>query len=449
MSPLKRLYHADAYDVGVPAGSYWEWVVPAPPPDPCLEEDMTADVVIVGGGYTGLSAALHLARDFGRAPVVIDAAQVGWAASGRNAGFNCMGGGKISDVAYEQRWGTDDLARYYGAQVRATQVVAEIIDREGIDVDAQPRGEWLMAHRRKDFDGFAQDAAFLLRVAGVKSEILTQDALRERGVNGAGFHGAMVSDVGFCLNPRKYVFGLADAVRRAGGRIFGNTTAEHMAQLPDGRYEIRTARGRIVARNLILAGNGYNSDNLPDWLGGRYTPVVSHIMVTEPMGDNVLADQGWRVHQMSCDTRKMLHYFRLLPDGRMLFGMRGTPNLGPRDTRRMPAAVRADFDDMFPAWRGVRTAFHWSGLICVARNLVPFVGPIEDWNGAFTAMAYHGNGVSMASYCGKVMAGMVAGKPYDDPVSDGMKAEPRRYPLARWRRMGLPAAFKWYGWQDR
>ncbi len=449
MSPLKRIYHKDAYDTGLPVGSYWEAVTPAPERDPVCEGDIETDVAVIGAGFTGLSAALHLAQDFGFAPVVLDSAQVGWGASGRNAGFNCMGGGKISDAAYAKRWGEADLAEFYGAQVRATEVVAELIDAQGLDVDAQPRGEWLMAHRPQDYAHFREEAAFLERISGVRSEIIPPEALRDHGVNGAGFHGAMWSDVGFCLNPRKYVFGLADALRRAGGRIFGDSTVERIERLSDGRFALHTAQGRVVAEKLVLAGNGYNSENLPDWMAGRYTPVVSHIMVTEPMGDNVLADQGWRVNQMSCDTRKMLHYFRLLPDGRMLFGMRGTPNLGPRDRWRMPNAVRADFDAMFPAWRGVRTAYHWSGLICVARNLVPYVGPIGDWEGAFTAMAFHGNGVSMASYSGKVLAGMVAGRPYQEPLPDAMRAEPRRYPIAPMRRFGLPAAFKWYGWQDR
>ena len=360
-----------------------------------------------------------------------------------------MGGGKLSDVAYAKRWGEVDLGVYYAAQVRATEVVDELLQDNEIDVDRQPRGEWLLAHRHKDFDGFAEGAAFLNRVAGVKSEVVGADALRERDVNGAGAFGAMFSDVGFCLNPRKYVLGLAVAVRKAGGRIFGNSLVEHIERLPDGRFGVRTAKGRVVADRLVLAGNGYNSENLPDWMGGRYTPVVSHIMVTEPMNETVLADQGWRANQMSCDTRKMLHYFRLLPDGRMLFGMRGTPNLSPRDKARMPSAVRADFDVMFPAWTGVRTAYHWSGLICVARNLVPYIGPIGDWSGAFTALAFHGNGVSMASYSGKILAGMVAEKQYDEPLPEGMKTTPARYSFAQARRLALPLAFKWYGWQDR
>lgn len=446
---LKRIYHADGYDTALPVNSYWEAVVPSPVADPVLDGDLTTDVAIIGAGFTGLSAALHLAQDFGSAPVVLDAAQVGWGASGRNAGFNCLGGGKISDAAYTARWGDADLGLYYTTQRRATEVVGELLDSHAIDADRQPAGEWLMAHRRKDFEGFAEDAAYLQRMTGVQSEIIPPEALRERGVNGAGFHGGMLSNSGFCLNPRRYVFGLADAVRRAGGRIFGDSAVTKITRLPDGRFALQTAKGRVVADRLVLAGNGYNSENLPPWMRGRYMPVVSHIMVTEPMGADVLGDQDWLVNQMACDTRKMLHYFRLLPDGRMLFGMRGAPNLGPDNRARMPAAVRADFDEMFPAWQHVKTAYHWSGLICVSRKLVPYVGAIDDWKGAYTALAYHGNGVSMASYCGRLLAGMAAGKPYDEPLSAGMRAPLERYPFSRFRRLGLPAAFKWYGWQDR
>ena len=448
MPQLKRIYHPDAYDTGLTVGSYWEAVTPSLVRDPVLEFDTVCDVAVIGAGFTGLSAALHLAQDFGFAPVVLDSAQVGWGASGRNAGFNCMGGGKISNLAYAKRWGHADLARYYLAQVRATEVVAEVIEALDLDVDEQPRGEWLMAHRAKDFEGFGEDAKHLELMAGIRSKIVSPGSLRDHGINGAGFHGAMWSDVGFCLNPRKYVFGLAEALRRAGGHIFGDTTVTRVDRLPDMRFALQTARGRVIAERLVLAGNGYNSDNLPSWMAGRYTPVVSHIMVTDPIGDNMLEAQGWRVNQMTCDTRKMLHYFRLLPDQRMLFGMRGTSNLGPRDQCRMPKAVRLDFDSIFPEWCKVGTAYHWSGLICVARNLVPYVGPIGDWKGAFTAMAFHGNGVSMASYSGKLLAGMVAGKPYKEPLPDAIKVKPRRYPVARLRRWGLPAAFQWYGWKD-
>lgn len=422
-----------------PLGSYWEWAVPGGRDDPQVQGIVQADVAIIGAGYTGLSAALHLARDFGCAPVVLEAQEVGWGASGRNGGFNCMGGGKLSDRAYVARFGVEDLERFGRAQVAAVDLVGALTD--GVQVDRQPGGEWVIAHRDRDFEGFAAQAQWARRVQGLKCEILPAGALAGRGLRVSGGRGAMLNPAGFPLNPRRYVLALAEKASAAGARIHARSPV-HAIERRGGRFRLHTPQGEVLADRIILAANGYNAEDVPGWMAGRYLPVISHIMVTDP------CPQGdWQGTQMAYDSRNMLHYWRRLPDGRMLFGMRGAANDGPAARGAMKAAVRAHFDAMFPDYAGVPTAFHWAGLVCMSRGLLPYVGPMEQ-EGAWTALAYHGNGVSMGTWCGRQVAGMAMGREYGG-LPDGFRGPLRRFPAAPFRRLALPAAFRWYGWQDR
>lgn len=436
---MKRIYHDHAYKPS-PVGSYWEAITPSDPVDPPLEGDVRADVVIIGAGYTGLSAALHLARDFGCAPVVLEAQEVGWGASGRNGGFNCMGGSKLGDAAYAAKFGQDDLARYYQAQIAATSLVGEL--SRDWDVDRQEDGEWAFAHRAQDFEGFAKAARKLQQLCDTSSEIVPKDALAERGMAIAGAHGAMRVDAGFPLNPRAYVQALARAARDAGARIYARSPVAGLTSIAGG-IQVTTDQGRVTADRLIMAANGYNSDNLPGWMAGRYMPVISHIMVTEPLGGG-----NWLGTRMAYDTRNMLHYFRRLPDDRMLFGMRGAPNDGPDARVRMQSAIKSHFSEMFPDWADARVDYHWAGFVCMTRDLVPYVGAIDELHGAFASLAYHGNGVSMGTWCGRQVAGMAMGKEYGG-LPDGFRGPLRKFPFAPARRHALAPAFKYYAWKDR
>lgn len=438
---MRRIYESHAYAPS-PVGSYWEATTPPADPDPPLQGDFHVDVAIIGAGYTGLSAALHLARDFGCAPLVLEAQEVGWGASGRNGGFNCMGGAKLGDDAYARRHGAEDLARFYRAMVAATELVGDLSD--GRDIGRQAAGEWVFAHRAADFAGFAAEAERLRRLAGLRCEILSAGALRERGLAIAGMHGAMHTPAGFALNPRAYVQALAAAARQAGARIRARSPVTGLTPAPAGPgLRLTTPGGTVTADRVILAANGYNSEDVPNWMAGRYLPVISHIMVTQPLS----GDAGLGTH-MAYDTRNMLHYFRRLPDGRMLFGMRGAVQDGVRQRVAMKAAVETHFATMFPDWAGAQTDYHWAGLVCMSRDLTPFVGGIDGLPGAYAALAYHGNGVSMGTWCGRQVAGMAMGREYGG-LPDGFRGPLRKFPFGAARRHLLAPAFAVYGLKDR
>lgn len=409
------------------------------PKRPMLDTDTECDVCVVGGGFSGVSAALHLAEK-GRSVILLEAEKIGWGASGRNGGFNCLGGAKLSRATWERRFGAEDYARYLRAGREATELVGAL--SEGRDIGRQEGGEWAIAHRPSDFEAFAEEAETLHRIAGIGSELVPRDALAERGLAIAGAQGAMRVDAGFPFNPRAWVLALAEMARAAGAEICVRTPVLSIA--PEGRrIAVQTPRGRVLADRLILAANGYNSEDIPPWMAARYMPVISQIMVTEP-----LPEGGWRGCQMAYDTRNMLHYFRRLPDGRMLFGMRGALNDGPGARARMRAEIEAHFSRAFPEWAGARAAFHWAGLICATARLTPYVGPIRSLPGARASFGYHGNGVSMGAWCGAQVADLAMGRE-SDALPAAFRAAPPRIPLGRWRRALLPAVFAWFRWQDR
>lgn len=448
MTTLRRIYDPHAYDTQAPAGSYWEAALPAAPAYPALDGERRAGVAIIGAGYTGLSAALHLARDHGEAPLVIDAAQPGWGASGRNAGFCGFGGAKLGDSAIIRRFGEDDLRAFYSAQREAVALVRDLTSCGGIAAEAQDDGEYCLAHSPRAARALPAAAAALSRYAGVDCQVLSAGEMRAEGLHSSSFHGGFLLPLGFGLNPGKYAAGLARMAQQAGASIHGNTPALSVQQQPDGTCAVETPAGRILADRLIIASNGYSSDNLPDWLRGRYLPVVSHIMVTRPLTEAEKQAQGWTTRRIAYDSRNLLHYFRLLPDNRVLFGMRGTSNITPGSVQQMRRQIRRDFEAMFPALAKAETEFHWSGLVCLTRGLTPYAGPIGDWKRAWTGFGYHGGGVAMATYTGRLLAGLAAGTPCSSPLPQLMQAQPAAFPFPAFRRRGLPLAYALYGLRD-
>ncbi|MCB2134712.1 MAG: FAD-binding oxidoreductase [Rhodobacteraceae bacterium] len=443
---MKRIYEVNAYGQAPVASCYWDTTATRPAREGPLTGEATADVAIVGGGFTGLSAALHLAGDHGADVAVLEANSVGWGASGRNGGFACIGGSKLSDAAMLRQFGQVGVAEWHKAQAGAADLVADLLSRHGIEADTHSfGGEAVLAHRPKDMAGLRSEAATVSRHFGVKVDVIERDELAAEGLAGPQFHGAMRVPLGFALNPLKYVLGLATAAESAGARIYERSPA--VAIRPDGQggYLVDCGTGRLRAKKLIIATNGYSSDDLPDWMRARYLPAQSCVLVTRPLTEAEIAAQGWSSDLMAYDTRRLLHYFRLMPNRQFLFGMRGGVSATPAAHAALKQQIRAHFEAMFPAWAAVETPHFWSGLVCLARGLVPYAGPIGGWDNAWAGFAYHGNGVLLGSYTGKLLAGLATGTAKVPAV---MAREPGRFPLGGMRRALLPLAYGWYGLLD-
>ncbi|MFW8593741.1 NAD(P)/FAD-dependent oxidoreductase [Cribrihabitans neustonicus] len=439
---MRRIYPDYAYGPGPRSDCWWDGTIAAPD-WPVLDTDATADVAIIGGGFTGLSAALHLAED-GVSAAVLEAESPGWGASGRNGGFCCLGGAKLPGAAIRRQYGKAAADSYFAAEKEAVALVGSLLSRHGIEADTHSEGETLMAHSPKAACRLRAEAE-ALRAEGQDPVFLERGDLAGAGLNGE-FHAALTTPAGFALNPRKYLFGLARAAQSAGAGLFQHSRALAIERTGS-TYRVRTPRGDLRARRVVIATNGYSSEDLPPELAGRYMPAQSTVMVTRPLTESELAAQGWTSAQMAYDTRNLLHYFRLMPDRRFLFGMRGGLISSPRAEAAIRGKLRRHFEALFPAWRGAETTHCWSGMVCLARNLVPFAGPVPGQEGMFAGLCYHGNGVAMGSYSGALLASLVQGRPPELPYSPVMQSL-ARFPLGRARRLLMPPAYALLGLMD-
>ncbi|MTI18232.1 FAD-binding oxidoreductase [Rhodobacteraceae bacterium RKSG542] len=442
---MKRIYESFAYGDGPIAERYWDTTVDAKPNFPPLEGDVSCELAIIGGGYTGLSAAIALAKE-GVRVVVLDAKPVGWGASGRNGGLVSAGSAKLDDAAISKHFGSIDAQTFFDAEKQAVALVEHLLEEHGIDADRHSNGYTCVAHSPRHLAGLKDYGEQYSKRYGLPFEYLDQSEMVGQGLNSPDFFGAVHLPLGLALNPLKFVLGLATTAEKAGATLAYSTEITSIAS--SSGYELRHSRGTIRCKKLIVATNGYTSDDMPKANASRYLPVQSNILVSRQLTEEEIEAQGWWSRQMVCDTRNLLHYFRLLPDNRMLLGLRGSINATPENLAAMRKVARSDFDRMFPAWQHVETPFFWSGLICMTRNLVPFCGPLHGLDDAWGAFGYHGSGVTMGPYAGQLLANMVLGKS-TLPHPDFMKTTPRKFEFGPLRRNLLAPVFSWYKLVDK
>ncbi|MEZ5839983.1 MAG: FAD-binding oxidoreductase [Hyphomicrobiales bacterium] len=446
-SKLDHLYGPAVYAGEAPS----LWRAQAAPPGraaPPLAGEVSCDVAIIGAGFTGLSAALTLARDHAREVVVLDAGAPGWGASGRNAGFCCLGGAKLAPAAMARRYGIDAARAFDRLMVEAVDLVAGTLEREGIAARHGADGDYELLHRPLRPARMRAEASDLAARFGCRAEALDSAGLAARGLAASGHHGAIFIEKGFGLDPLAYVTGLADAAMRAGVRVHGASPVFGWRG-EGGEHHLATPRGRVRARDVIIAVNGYHPRGLFPRAEQAVMPALSRIGVTRPLTATEIADQGWRDTALAYDSRNLLHYFRLLPDGRFLFGGRGGLALDEAATAASFAALRRRFEAMFPAWRDVPFQYQWSGFVALAFDLVPHVWSDPAVPGIHHAHLYHGNGVAMASLAGRALARLVAEGPAASGLPDFMLAPPPVPAFPALRRQYLRLAYQWYGARDR
>jgi glycine/D-amino acid oxidase-like deaminating enzyme len=402
-----------------------------------LAGDRRVDLAVIGAGYAGLNAALEAAGR-GAEALVLEARQPGWGASGRNGGFACLGGTLFGAAALARRFGADRAAEAHRCQRAAIDRVAANLAEYGIDAQTGPVGEVCLAHRPAAMAGLADEADFLNRAHGLGVTMLPRDALAERGLGPAGFAGGALTPVGFPLNPMAYAQGLAGAATRAGIAIHGSSPVTALIH-DGGGWLLRTPGRTVRAGRVVLAMNAYADPALG---GARTTLTVpSSILVTRPLTSAEEAAQNWPSRAMAYDSRRLLHYFRRLPDGRFLFGMRGGFGTDRAALGAIRSRMRRHFAALFPEWAAVETAFFWSGLVALTGRGLPFIGPVPGRPGVFAAFGFHGNGVALASEAGRGAAGLALGDA-PDTVPALFRQPPTRLPPGWLARPALSAMLR-------
>ncbi len=385
---------------------YWWSAVPmaARPPRPLPER---ADVVVLGSGYTGLSAARTLARA-GASVVVLEKETIGWGASSRNGG-QVLTGMKLGAAELLARFGPERARELYRSSLEAIDFVERLVSEENIACGFRRSGHLEAACKPAHFERFRRDQELLARAFGHEVRLVPKNELRAELCTDY-YHGALLDERSAALQPAQYVHGLAAAAERAGAGLHELTPALHVTKSATG-FRIATPRGALEAKDVLVATNGYTGAVTPK-LRRRVIPIGSYIVATEPL-DAARAQALLPRRRVVFDSKNFLFYFRLSEDNRLLFGGRAqfTPS-SASSTRTAAAILRRGMLQVFPGLGDARIEYAWSGSVAFTRDLTPHAGRMD---GMAYAMGYCAHGVGIASFLGDAMADAMLGRPDRNP----------------------------------
>ncbi len=420
------------------APSFYAATVEGAPARPALAGTSIADVCIVGGGFTGLNAAITLA-EAGRKVVLLEQNLIGWGASGRNGGQ--LHTGQRRDQAHlEQAYGKEKARKLWELSEEAKSLVLERIDRFRIDCDWMP-GLIHAAHKAR-FVGDEYDyAEKLSRDYGYERiDLLDRDALAAAIGTDVYFGGIRDRGAGH-LHPLKLALGLARAAEEAGATIHEATAATALKR-KDGMMHVETPNGIVHAKDVLLAGNGYLA-GLEGELDATVMPIHNYILTTAPFSERE-ADALIPGREAVADTRFVVHYWRLTKDRRLLFG--GGETYSPDFPADITGLVRRHMLKIYPQLDGVKVDYAWGGTLAVTRTRMPYLRRTEP--NLYVAAGFSGQGVSIAGFSGHLAAKAMLGDGGDFDVMQSLPTP--RFPggrLLRWPLMVL--AMSWFALRDR
>jgi len=385
-------------DIAASPDSYYAASAHTYPPYPNLDGEREADVCVIGGGFSGVSAALSL-TERGYRVALVEAGQLGFGASGRNGGQ--IGSGLRTGIGEIERLaGRDNAKLLWGMCEEAKAIIAECIERFDIDCDYRP-GNLLAATRERFLPGLAAEAEHLSKHYGYSGyQMLSRQQIRGLVATDA-YCGGRLDTGGGHMHPLNYLLGVAAAARSRGAEIFEKSEAL------DVRWSdpcvVRTANGQIRARYVLLCGNAYLGDLVPK-IGGKIMPIVNHMLATGPLGEERargLISNDCCVHS----TKFVVDYFRLSADGRLLFG--GGETYSDRELPDIKNFVRRYMLAVFPQLEDVGIDYAWSGRLAITMSRLPHFGRIG--RRGFFVQGFSGHGVALTQLAGRLMAEAVAG----------------------------------------
>lgn len=392
------------------------WTATAPAPKTYLNKPLPekTDVVVIGGGFTGTSAALQLAKG-GAHVALLEAQSIGWGASSRNGGqaLSCL---HYTLAKLIKQHGRDLASGMFRSSVRAANSVEQIVRDEGIKCEYVRSGSIEAAIKPSHFDALKREQDTLREVAGYEVQIVTKEqSASELGT--AVYQGLMVNPRSGSLQPAMFVNGMALAAERAGADIHEGTRVLAIERsgetaVRDGiRFTVRTNRGDVKAKEIMLASNAWIGEIVPQFRQ-RVLSAESYVIATEPLPGE-LAKRLIPNKRVVYDTRHVLAYYRLSSDNRMAWG--GELTFKGANPRYNMNALRRGMTRVFPELANYKTDYFWSGTLGITLDENSHAGQVD---GMWYSMCYVGHGVTLATYLGQQMANGILGMAFENPFVD-------------------------------
>lgn len=407
------------------------WLETAPPftggaSDPPADD---ADVVVVGAGFTGLSAALALAKK-GAKVVVLEADRVAGAASGRNGGM-CNNGFAQDFHAMSTALGLERAVALYRAFDAGVDKVESLVAEEGIDCQFARVGKLKLAAKPAHYDKLVRSQALMAAHVDPDTRMVPRDEQRAE-IGSDRYFGGLLFGKSAAMHVGRFGVGLAEAAARRGVRIHERTPVTGLRRLAGQAHEVTTPRGTLRARQVLLA-TGTSSVGPLGWFRRRIVPVGAFLIVTEPLPRELL-DRLTPRRRNTTDTRNFVNYFRVTPDDRLLFGGRARFAVSNATSDAKSGAIlRRSMTALFPELADARIDYCWGGMVDMTRDRLPRAG---ERDGVFYSMGYSGHGTQMSTYMGAVMAEVLDGRvdlnpwrEFDWPAIPGHLGRPWFLPL--------------------
>ena len=367
------------------------------------------DIAIIGSGYTGLCAA-RILRKNGASVTIFERNTIGWGASSRNGGMATPGLKQGIQKIYKM-YGSKLAHEFWKASVDAIDLIEEIVDEHSIDCDWQRNGHASLATKPSHAPRLKQYGSWLEKKFGHVQNYIPKNQIRDE-IGSDAYHGALTDEISGGLHASKYVYGLATTVSNLGVQLCEHTDVLDIEKNDSNYFRLITSAGDVRAKKVIVATNGY-TDRLVPGLKPLIFPVGSYIVVTEPLSEDLQKIISPK-KRMYYDSKWFLNYFRLTPDGRMLWGGRNdlSTDLDLDDSAKR---LTRELYSILPDLRDIPITHTWTGKLGITFDLMPHIG---EKNGIYYAFGYGGHGLSIATYLGTEIGLLLSGKKDRSPFME-------------------------------
>ncbi|PPR49488.1 MAG: Gamma-glutamylputrescine oxidoreductase [Alphaproteobacteria bacterium MarineAlpha5_Bin5] len=428
---MTNLYHKDIYKFDEPIKSYWESTINTNVKYKSLEKNIKTNIVVIGGGYTGISCALSLAKNFDEDVVLLEAGHIGWGSSARNAGFCCIPPAKMSVKKMFNKFGKIETKKFFKNTIEGSNFTKNLITEYKIDCDLTGNCNYEVAPHPSYFNSIKEEANLYKTEFGIETEVFSKKEFNEIGHMGEEQFGAFSYKPGFAINPLKFLLGLAKQAEISGVKIFQKSKVNKIEK-NSGKFNVISNGQIITANKIVMATNGFYQDDLFPQLNNMILPVISNIIITRPLSKSELDSHNFITRNPVLNIRNLLFYYRLLSDNRFLFGARGDVVGSEQSSIIKSKKMEKQMKKVFPNWKDVKIDYNWRGLVAVTTKFTPSIGKLDE-DEIYYSFGYQANGVNTAPWSGNELAKLIVSNSKELKISKFYQGLPKKFPFPKLR----------------